>query len=328
MTSSTDHLRPLLQQLSLEDKVALVQGADFWTTVPLPHIGLRAMTLSDGPAGVRGPVWDERDPSLNMPSGTALAASWDTELADRYGAAAASEARRKGVDVVLGPTINLHRSPLGGRHFECFSEDPWLSGELGAAYVEGLQRNGVAATPKHYVANDSETDRFTVDVHVDERALRELYLLPFERTVEAGAWAIMSAYNSVDGVTMTENDLLETPLNSEWGFDGVVISDWTAVRSLDSVPAAQDLAMPGPAPAWADLADAVRDGRLDEADLDRKVLRLLLLAERVGALEGTTAVVPAPVDGHAFVREAAIEGAVLVKNDGELPWRAASLSKV
>ncbi len=328
MTASTDHLRPLLERLTLEDKVALVQGADFWTTVPLPQIGLRAMTLSDGPAGVRGPVWDERDPSLNLPSATALAASWDTDLADRYGAAAASEARRKSVDVVLGPTINLHRSPLGGRHFECFSEDPWLSGELGAAYVEGMQRNGVAATPKHYVANDSETDRFTVDVHVDERALRELYLLPFERTVESGAWAIMSAYNSVDGVTMTENDLLETPLNSEWGFDGVVVSDWTAVRSLGSVPAAQDLAMPGPAPAWTELADAIRDGRLDEADVDRKVLRLLLLAERVGALEGTTAVTPAHVDGRAFAREAAVEGAVLVKNAGELPWQPSVLATV
>lgn len=328
MTASTEHLRPLLERLSLDDKVALVQGADFWTTVPLPHIGLRAMTLSDGPAGVRGPAWDERDPSLNLPSATALAASWDTGIALRYGATAASEARRKGVDVVLGPTINLHRSPLGGRHFECFSEDPWLSGELGAAYVEGMQQQGVGATPKHYVANDSETDRFTVDVRVDERALRELYLLPFERAVEAGAWAVMSAYNSVDGVTMTENDLLETPLNSEWGFDGVVVSDWTAVRSLDSVPAAQDLAMPGPAPAWAGLADAIRDGRLDEADLDRKVLRLLLLAERVGALEGSVAVTPAQIDGRAFALEAAIEGAVLVKNAGELPWHPSSIAKV
>jgi beta-glucosidase len=328
MTASASHLRPLLERLSLEDKVALVRGADFWTTVPLPQIGLRAMTLSDGPAGVRGPVWDERDPSLNLPSATALAASWDIGLAHRYGAAAASEARRKGVDVVLGPTINLHRSPLGGRHFECFSEDPWLSGELGAAYVEGLQQNGVAATPKHYVANDSETDRFTIDVRVDDRALRELYLLPFERTVEAGAWAIMSAYNSVDGVTMTENDLLETPLHSEWGFDGVIVSDWTAVRSLASVPAYQDLAMPGPAPAWANLADEIRAGRHDEADLDRKVLRLLLLAERVGALEGTDAATPSTVDGRAFAREAAVEGAVLVKNDGELPWQPSSLSKV
>ncbi|MBB2975848.1 beta-glucosidase [Microbacterium endophyticum] len=328
MTESTDHLRPLLEKLSLETKAALVQGADFWTTVPVPEIGLRAMTLSDGPAGVRGPRWDEREPSLNMPSGSALAAAWSTDLAYRYGAAAASEARRKDVDVVLGPTINLHRSPLGGRHFECFSEDPELSAELAAAYVRGLQDNGVAATPKHYVANDSETDRFTVDVDVDERSLRELYLAPFERAVDAGAWAIMSSYNSVDGVTMTENDLLETPLNSEWGFDGVVISDWTAVRSLASVAASQDLAMPGPAPAWADLVEAVRDGRVNEADLDRKVLRMLLLAERVGALGDTPAVVPSALDGLAFVREAAIEGTVLLSNDGVLPLSAAELSSV
>lgn len=322
------HLVPLLERLTLEQKAALVQGADFWTTVPLPEIGLRAMTLSDGPAGVRGPRWDEREPSLNLPSGSALAASWDVELAYRYGAAAASEARRKGVDVVLGPTINLHRSPLGGRHFECFSEDPELSAELAAAYVRGLQDNGVAACPKHYVANDSETDRFTVDVRVDERSLRELYLAPFERAVEAGAWTLMSAYNAVDGVTMTENDLLETPLNSEWGFDGAVISDWTAVRSLDSVPAAQDLAMPGPAPAWGDLVDAIRDGRVSEADLDRKVLRLLLLAERVGALGDRAPLEPAPLDGPAFARAAAIEGTVLLRNEGVLPVDAASLGRV
>lgn len=326
--ATVQHLVPLLEKLTLEQKAALVQGADFWTTVPLPEIGLRAMTLSDGPAGVRGPRWDEREPSLNLPSGSALAASWDIDLAYRYGAAAAAEARRKGVDVVLGPTINLHRSPLGGRHFECFSEDPELSAELAAAYVRGLQDNGVGATPKHYVANDSETDRFTVDVEVDQRALRELYLAPFERAVDAGAWSIMSAYNSVDGVTMTENDLLETPLNSEWGFDGVVISDWTAVRSLDAVPAAQDLAMPGPAPAFADLVEAVRDGRLDEADLDRKVLRLLLLAERVGALEASEAVAPASVDGVAFTREAAVAGTVLLANDGVLPLDAASLTSI
>ncbi len=324
----TAHLVPLLEKLTLDQKAALVQGADFWTTVPLPEIGLRALTLSDGPAGVRGPRWDEREPSLNLPSGSALAASWDVDLAHRYGAAAASEARRKGVDVVLGPTINLHRSPLGGRHFECLSEDPELTAELGAAYVRGLQDNGVAATPKHYVANDSETDRFTVDVEVDERTLRELYLAPFERAVEAGSWSLMSAYNSVDGVTMTENDLLETPLNSEWGFDGVVVSDWTAVRSLDSVAAAQDLAMPGPAPAWADLVEAVRDGRVQEADIDRKVLRILLLAERVGALEGADAVEPAPVDGPAFAREAAIQGAVLLQNSGVLPLDSSALSSV
>lgn len=329
MTASVDHLRPLLEKLTLEQKAALVQGADFWTTVPLPGIGLRAMTLSDGPAGVRGPRWDEREPSLNLPSGSALAASWDAGLAYRYGAAAAAEARAKNVDVVLGPTINLHRSPLGGRHFECFSEDPELSGELAAAYVAGMQDNGVAACPKHYVANDSETDRFTVNVEVDDRALRELYLAPFERAVtQAHAWSVMSSYNSVDGVTMTENDLLETPLNTDWGFDGVVISDWTAVRSLDAVAAAQDLAMPGPAPAWAELAEAVRDGQVQEADLDRKVLRLLLLAERVGALGDSTPAATEEIDGPAFAREAAVAGTVLLRNDGTLPLNPASLRSV
>ena len=321
------HLRPLLEQLTLQEKIALIQGADFWSTVPLPKIGLRTMVLSDGPAGVRGPRWDERDPSLSIPAGTAMAASWDVELAHRFGAASASEARRKGVDVVLGPTVNLHRSPLGGRHFECLSEDPWLSAELGTAYVKGLQSNGVAATPKHYIANDSETERYTVDVRLSERALRELYLLPFERMVEAGAWSVMSSYNSVDGVTMSENALLETPLNSEWGFDGAVISDWTAVRSLASIPAAQDLAMPGPAPAWAGVEAAVLAGELDEADIDRKVLRMLLLAERVGALGGTPAE-PAPLDGPAFAREASTESLVLVRNADELPWHSTTLQRV
>jgi beta-glucosidase len=320
MSDVPEHLRAMVATLTLEQKVELVAGADFWTTVPMPSIGLRAIVLSDGPAGVRGPIWDERSPSLNMPSGTALAASWDPALAYRYGVVSAAEARRKGVDVVLGPTINLHRSPLGGRHFECFSEDPLLSGVLGAAYVRGLQDNGVAATPKHYVANDSETDRFTVDIRVEERALRELYLLPFEMAVEAGAWAVMSAYNSIDGVTMTENDLLAEPLGGEWGFDGVVISDWTAVRSLEAARADQDLAMPGPSTAWGDaLVAAVRAGEVGEELVDRKVGRLLLLAERVGAL-GSGPAAPSEVDGRAFAREAAGAGTVLLANRAELPW--------
>jgi beta-glucosidase len=226
---------------------------------------------------VRGEVWDERSPSLNLPSATALASSWDLSMAARYGAAAAVEARRKNVDVVLGPTINLHRSPLGGRHFEAFSEDPVLTGDLAAAYVTGVQDNGVAATPKHFIANDFETDRFTADVRVGERALRELYLLAFEKSItEAHAWVVMSSYNSINGVTATENDLLETPLNSEWGFDGVVVSDWTGVRSTRAANASQDLAMPGPDGAWGGaLVDAVLAGTVPEAAIDRKVIRLL-----------------------------------------------------
>lgn len=329
MSGVPAHLTALVDELTLDEKVALVSGADFWTTVPIERIGLRAMVLSDGPAGVRGPIWDERSPSLNLPSGTALAASWDPDLAYRYGAVAAAEARRKGVDIVLGPTINLHRSPLGGRHFECFSEDPLLSGLLAAEYVRGLQDNGVAATPKHYVANDSETDRFSVNVRLDERALRELYLLPFELAVEAGAWAVMSSYNSIDDITMTENPLLAEPLNGEWDFDGVVISDWTAVRSIDAALADQDLAMPGPAPAWsAQLVAAVREGRVPEEVVDRKVERMLLLAERVGALGDSAPSAPQAVDGRVFAHEAAIAGTVLLENRDELPWSRADVASI
>lgn len=320
-----------LAALTLEEKVQLVSGRDFWSTIPIERIGLRSMVLSDGPSGVRGDAWDERSPSLNLPSASALSASFDSAIAHRYGAVAATEARRKGVDIVLGPTINLHRSPLGGRHFEAFSEDPVLTGELAAAYVNGLQDNGVGATPKHYVANDAETDRFTVDNLVDERPLRELYLLAFEKAiVEARAWLVMSAYNSINGTTATESDLLETPLNSEWGFDGVVVSDWTAVRTIESARASQDLAMPGPAGAWGDaLVQAVRDGHVPEDAIDRKVRRLLVLAQRVGALgeTGPAALVHVE-DGAAFAREAAIEGSVLLSNNGELPWDGSALTSV
>jgi beta-glucosidase len=320
-----------LAALTLEEKVQLLTGRDFWTTWPIQKIGLRRILVSDGPAGVRGETWDERDPSLSLPSGTALASSWDPGVARRYGAAAAVEARRKGVDVVLGPTINLHRSPLGGRHFEAFSEDPVLTAELAAAYVTGVQDNGVGATPKHYVANDSETDRFTVDVRVGDRALRELYLLAFEKAVtEAHVWLVMSSYNSINGATASENDLLEIPLNSEWDFDGVVISDWTAVRSLASARAAQDLVMPGPDGPWGDaLVAAVRSGEIPEAVVDRKVARILTLASRVGALDGFPATEPTWVEeGTAFARYAAIEGTVLLENRGELPWDRAGLQSV
>ncbi|MCM6763776.1 glycoside hydrolase family 3 C-terminal domain-containing protein [Rathayibacter sp. ZW T2_19] len=326
-------LTELIGRLDLEEKVQLLTGRDFWTTWPIERIGLRRMLVSDGPSGVRGEVWDERSPSLNLPSATALSSSWDRSIAKRYGAAAAVEARRKDVDVVLGPTINLHRSPLGGRHFEGFSEDPVLTADLAAAYVSGVQENGVGATPKHYIANDSETDRFTVDVRVGDRALRELYLLAFERAiVETRAWLVMSSYNSINGTTATENDLLETPLNSEWGFDGVVISDWTAVRSVESARAAQDLVMPGPDGPWgAALVAAVRDGSIEESVIDRKVRRILRLAARVGALEGFAPAVSEPVlveDGRAFAREAAAAGSVLLRNTGELPWDASALSSV
>ncbi|GAA3342496.1 glycoside hydrolase family 3 C-terminal domain-containing protein [Curtobacterium pusillum] len=330
----TERIDALLAQLTIQEKVQLLTGRDFWTTWPIEKIGLRRILMSDGPSGVRGEVWDERDPSLNLPSATALSASWDRAIAKRYGAAAAVEARRKGVDVVLGPTINLHRSPLGGRHFEAFSEDPVLTGDLAASYVDGVQENGVAATPKHYIANDYETDRFTASTEVSDRALRELYLLAFEKAVtEAHAWAVMSSYNSINGVTASENELLETPLNSEWGFDGIVVSDWTGVRSVDSAKASQDVAMPGPNPWWSEgpLLAAVQSGDVPESAIDRKVRRILTLAARVGALEGISPAVSEPAlveDGTAFVREAEAEGTVLVHNTGVLPLSSAAVARV
>ncbi|MCT9620400.1 glycoside hydrolase family 3 C-terminal domain-containing protein [Curtobacterium sp. C2H10] len=333
-SSTAERIEALVGQLTTDEKVQLLTGRDFWTTWPIEKIGLRRILMSDGPSGVRGEVWDERDPSLNLPSATALSASWDRAIAKRYGAAAAVEARRKGVDVVLGPTINLHRSPLGGRHFEAFSEDPVLTGDLAASYVEGVQENGVAATPKHYIANDYETDRFTASTEVSDRALRELYLLAFEKAVtEAHAWAIMSSYNSINGVTASENELLETPLNSEWGFDGIVVSDWTGVRSVDSAKASQDVAMPGPNQWWSEgpLLAAVQSGDVPIEAIDRKVRRILTLAARVGALEGFEPVAAQPVhveDGVAFVREAEAEGTVLVRNTGVLPLDAPAVSHI
>jgi beta-glucosidase len=203
--------------------------------------------MSDGPVGVRGTSWAAADPAITLPSPTALAATWDADLARQAGRLLGQEARRKGVHVLLAPTVNLHRSPLGGRHFECYSEDPLLTGAIGTGYVLGVQEQGVAATVKHLVANDFETERFTASAEVAERALRELYLAPFEMiTREAGAWAVMSAYNRVNGVSMTEHAELQLGLlKGEWGFDGAIMSDWLAAR--DTVGAANgglDIAMP------------------------------------------------------------------------------------
>lgn len=210
-----DETGRLLEKLDIGQKVRLLTGASNWRTYAEPAVGLRPVTMSDGPAGVRGETWDERRTSLVLPSPTALAASWDEELVRDLGGLLAAEARRKGVQVLLAPTLNLHRSPLGGRHFECFSEDPLLTARTGVAFVKGVQEGGVAATAKHFVANDAETDRLHVDVRVTERALRELYLAPFEAAVEAGVWAVMSAYNKVNGVTMSASPLLEWPLKGD-----------------------------------------------------------------------------------------------------------------
>jgi beta-glucosidase len=342
-----DELRARVARLSVEQKVRLLTGADFWALYPEPDAGLRRVVLSDGPAGVRGETWDERDTSANVPSPTALAATWDCDLVEGVGALLAHEARRKGVDVLLAPTVNLHRSPYGGRHFECFSEDPLLTARIGVAYVRGLQRAGVAGCVKHFVANDSETERMTVDVRVDERTLRELYLAPFEAIVrEAGVWAVMAAYNEVNGTTMTESPLLREILYDDWGFDGLVMSDWTATRStVAAANAALDLAMPGPASQfgpWGDaLTVAVADGLVDEALIDDKVVRILRLAARVGGLDPNSPNYPTahldpagasagygPAEIARDLRATAAASFVLAGNAGLLPLDRSGLGRV
>jgi beta-glucosidase len=324
---SEDVIRERVNRLSLEQKVRLLTGADFWALHDEPAAGLRRLVTSDGPAGVRGERWDEREPSANVPSPTLLAATWDEARIERLGRLLASEARRKGVDVVLAPMVNLHRTPYGGRHFESFSEDPLLTARIGGAYVRGLQAEGVAATVKHFVANDSETERYTLEVRLGERPLRELYLAPFEHIVrETGAWTVMAAYNAVNGPTMTESPLLQEILHDEWGWDGLVMSDWTATRSTEAAAdAALDLAMPGPDGPWGDaLVQAVREGRVPEQRIDEKVVRILRLAGRVGALEGVEPAArparPWSADEIAAeLRATAAAGFVLARNDGVLP---------
>ncbi|MGM1062831.1 glycoside hydrolase family 3 C-terminal domain-containing protein [Saccharothrix sp. Mg75] len=310
----------LVGKLDLARKVRLLTGATVWRLHAEPDVGLRAVVVSDGPVGVRGQGWDERSTSLALPSPTALAATWDPALVRRLGGLLAAEARRKGVDVLLAPTLNLHRVPFGGRHFECFSEDPLLTGRVGAACITGVQAGGVAATAKHYVANDSETERMTLDAAVDERTLHEVYLVPFEHAVRAGVWVVMSAYNGVNGTTMSESPLLAEPLKGTWGFDGVVVSDWGAVRSAAaSANAAQDLAMPGPRSPWNDLAAAVERGEVPESAVDDKVRRLLRLAARVGALNGSVPGGGRAEEPLALLREAVAASTVLLRNDGVLP---------
>jgi beta-glucosidase len=331
--------RGLVAGLSLAEKVKLLTGADSWRTHECQAIGLRPMVTSDGPSGVRGTTKDERSPSACLPCPSALGATWDPQLVYELAAALGAEARSKGVDVLLAPTVNLVRSPLGGRGFEFFAEDPVLTARLAVAYVRGVQSASVAATVKHFVANDTETERWTYDARISESVLHELYLMPFEACVrEAGAWLVMAAYNKVNGTRMTESvGMLRDVLKREWGFDGVVTSDWEAARSTEATALATlDLSMPGPDGPWAELlVRAVADGSVSEDVIDDKVIRLLRLARRVGALGGSVgrpaatasadrsqasrAVghdAPAFVDG-SLLRDAAAASFVLIRNPGK-----------
>jgi beta-glucosidase len=339
MTTEMTGERSLLAALPLDDKARLATGADSWRTHGCAALGLRPLVTSDGPSGVRGVTLDETNPSTCLPCASALGATWNPALVREVAAALGTEARSKGVDILLAPQINLMRSPLGGRGFECFSEDPELTARIAVSYVQGVQSAGVMAAVKHYVGNDSETQRWSYDACISEQVLRELYLIPFEACVkEGGAGVIMAAYNSVNGSRMTEHArLLQDVLKREWGFEGLVVSDWDAARS--TVPAAVgglDLAMPGPNAFWGRaLAEAVRDGAVPQEIMDDKVVRLLRTAHRVGAVSNGTSPAPSP-DGTKpvlveaeLLRRAVAASMVLLHNGAAiLPLRAGETRSV
>ena len=327
----SESIETRLAALSTEEKADLVAGEAIWTTKSFPEAGIPAIGVTDGPNGARGGgLLGTGTATACIPAGAVLGATWDPELVERLGGLLGDEARAKGCRVLLAPTINLHRNPLGGRNFECYSEDPILSGLVAAAFVRGVQSRGVATTPKHFVANDSEFERNTIDSQVDERTLRELYLVPFEYAVtEGGTWGLMSAYNRLNGTFCSENEwLLTQVLRDEWGFDGFVVSDWFAARSTaGSARAGLSLEMPGPG-QWYNrgpIGEALAAGEMDEGHLDRIAGDVLRLLERTGAFNGSDGCEPGeeheldrPED-RALVRQAAAAGTVLVANNGVLP---------
>jgi beta-glucosidase len=285
-TTSTDYSE-LIDRLDLPTKVKLLTGATAFTLWPERSIGLGELRLSDGPTGVRGLKFSSGRTVALFPNATLLASAWSEDTAYEVGRLLAEEAMAQQIHVVLGPTINLHRSLLGGRVFEAYSEDPLLTGKLAAAYVRGLQELHVAACLKHLIANESETERNTVNSVVDEATLRELYLLPFEIAVaEAQPWSIMAAYNDVNGIAATEHHhVINEIVKGEWDWDGLVMSDWYATKT--AAPAANgglDLVMPGPDGPWGEaLVEAVQAGEVAESVIDEHLRRLLRLADRVGA---------------------------------------------
>jgi beta-glucosidase len=323
----------LVARLTLEQKVHLLTGADSWALHGESAVGLRQLITSDGPAGVRGMRFDPANPSTSLPCPVAIAATWDIDLVEEIATALGQEARSKGVDVLLAPTMNIIRTPLSGRGFECFSEDPLLTSRIAVAYVRGVQRAGVGATAKHYVANDSETERRSYVARISEGVLRELYLPPFEACVgEAGVFLVMAAYNAVNGPTMTANAiLLHDVLKSDWGFTGVVISDWSATTTtVPSALAGLDLVMPGPDGPWGDkLVAAVRNGAVPEDEIDDKVSRIFSLARRLGGFNGSLgAPTPQLVDPGLLARVTSRSFVLLSNPRGVLPLKKANLRSV
>jgi beta-glucosidase len=318
-----------MRDLAPDEACALTAGATMWSSVAVPQAGIPAFTMADGPMGIASGRVDERDVSLLTPCPTALGASWDVALAHRVGALVGSEAVARGIDAVLAPNINLARSPLAGRAFEYFSEDPLLTGRIGAGWIAGLQATGTGSIAKHVVCNDSETDRDSVDIIVDERTLREVYLLPFELAAEAGCAGMLAAYNRVNGQWCSEQaHVLGEIIKTEWQFPGCIMSDWFGTHSgAAAINAGLDLEMPGPARVMgAKLAAAVSAGAVTHDRIREAAARVGATARRV---TGAKTPPPAPDEARAVLAEAAAAGMVLLRNqDAMLPLLPGSVASI
>ena len=333
----SERVETIIAALDLDEKAALTAGVDMWHATGNERLGIRGLKVTDGPNGARGNSWSDTT-SACAPCGTALGATWNPELVGRVGTVLGQEAATKRAALLLAPTVNLHRSPLAGRNFECYSEDPLLSARLAVAFVDAVQAEGVGCSIKHFVANDSEFQRHSISSEVSERALRELYYVPFEAAVRhSNVASVMTAYNRINGIFASEHPDLMAVL-AEWGFDGFVVSDWWGIQStVGTALHGCDLEMPGPAkylgPA---LADAIRAGDVTEEHLDGKLRRLLGVMERLGVLDDSAPLIERSDDRpehRAALRAAATEAVVLLRNESvdgvpALPLRPAELRRV
>lgn len=324
----SENIQPIISQMTLEEKAALCTGASAWSTTPIEHLDVPEMIVSDGPHGVRRvpdiySMAQESLPATCFPTASCLASTWDVDLLHKLGEALAEECIALNVDVLLGPGANMKRSPLNGRNFEYYSEDPYLAGEMAASLINGVQSRGVGTTVKHFTANNQEFQRFSISAEVDERTLREIYLPAFEKAVkQAKPWMVMCAYNKLNGEYCSEHHYLLTDiLKNEWGFEGLVVSDWGAVHDrVAALKAGLDLEMPGPQERRVKaVVEAVRSGEMDEAILDESVRRILNIVFKAKETpkNGTF-----DVDSHhELAHKIAAEGMVLLKNNGLLPLR-------
>ena len=349
---SADNIDEVLKAMTLEEKAKLLVGAanNFFsanavvggeatlvagaagTTPEIPRLGIPATVLTDGPAGVRiNPTrrgTDQTFYATAFPIGSCLASTWNTELVGQVGQAIGNETKEYRCDVILGPGMNLHRNPLCGRNFEYYSEDPFLTGKIAAAYINGVQKEDVGVSAKHFAVNSQETDRTSVDERLSQRAAREIYLRGFEIAVrESNPWTIMASYNLVNGIhSMGNRDLLTSILRDDWGYKGIVMTDWIGIRqgltTVSEVQAGNDLMEPGQPAQVQEIIDGVKNGKLAIADVDRNVRRMLEYIVKTPSFRKYPASNKPDFTAHAAItRQSANEGIVLLKNNGTLPWK-------